>query len=73
MCTQESPFYLAVNYQYTGEYWYKKQRMGKDRIGKIKSGGNSRSQGQEDKSLCTQDNGDDSIKRDSDNAAVWSP
>ncbi len=33
MCQSESPFYLAVNYNYSNDdIWYKKQKMGKDRI-----------------------------------------
>ena len=36
MCKTESPFYLAVNYKHsTDDLWYKKQRMGKDRINTI--------------------------------------
>ncbi len=36
MCKSESPFYLAVNYNYSNDdIWYKKQKMGKDRINTI--------------------------------------
>ena len=37
MCKIDSPFYLAVNYDpsSTNEFWYKQQRMGKDRISSI--------------------------------------
>jgi len=36
MCTHESPFYLAVSYNHSNDdLWYKKQRMGKDRINTI--------------------------------------
>ena len=36
MCQLDSPFYLAINYKpIAGSKWYKKQRMGKDRIGQF--------------------------------------
>ena len=36
MCQLDSPFYLAINYKpIAGSKWYKKQRMGKDRIGQL--------------------------------------
>ncbi len=36
MCKSESLFYLAVNYNYSNDdIWYKKQKMGKDRINTI--------------------------------------
>ena len=37
MCEPDSPFYLAVNYKPSpaNEYWYKQQKMGKERIGNI--------------------------------------
>ncbi len=36
VCKSESPFYLAVNYNYSNDdIWYKKQKMGKDRINTI--------------------------------------
>ena len=36
MCEAGSPFYLAVNYKAScDDLWYKRQRMGKDRIGSI--------------------------------------
>ncbi len=39
MCKSESPFYLAVNYNYSNDdIWYKKQKMGKDRINTIMKG-----------------------------------
>ncbi len=39
MCKLESPFYLAVNYNYSNDdIWYKKQKMGKDRINAIMKG-----------------------------------
>ncbi len=36
MCKSVSPFYLAINYNHSNDdIWYKKQRMGKDRINTI--------------------------------------
>ncbi len=36
MCNPDSPFYLSINYKPgDGAHWYKKQKMGKDRIGQI--------------------------------------
>ncbi len=36
MCNPDSPFYLSINYKPgDGTHWYKRQKMGKDRIGQI--------------------------------------
>ena len=35
MCKPESPFYLSINYQPNDNYWYKRQPMGKNKLGTI--------------------------------------
>ena len=35
MCEPDSPFYLAVNHHADAQPWYKRQRMGKNKLGLI--------------------------------------
>ncbi len=60
MCKSESLFYLAVNYNYSNDdIWYKKQKMGKDRINTImkRMAASTGLSGEKNKSFSSKNNG----------------